>query len=147
LGWLVSYVALKEGKKVCAIRFSIPAAKHEVLLPDSSSSAVLAIKGEREARSSQPVSDKQMTLNLSADSPTVHQRVVTRLQKLKLTPAQIQHILQYLGDDEPKLAKLMKVTHPLLRDFEAGNKVFENLGGATINHLKTEFPGLYQTLK
>jgi hypothetical protein len=77
----------------------------------------------------------------------VQQRVVTRLQKLKLTPAQIQHILQYLGDDEPKLAKLMKVTHPLLRDFEAGNKVFENLGGATINQLKTEFPGLYQTLK
>nr|GFC70002.1 hypothetical protein [Tanacetum cinerariifolium] len=54
---------------------------------------------------------------------------------------------KYLGDDESKLAKLMKVTHPLLRDFEAGNKVFENLGGATLNQLKTEFPGLYQTLK
>jgi plasmid replication initiation protein len=146
LGWLVSYVALKEGKKVRAIRFSIPEAKQDGLLADSPSS-VRTIKGEREARDSQPVPDKQMTLNLSADSPTVQQRVVTRLQKLKLTVAQIQHILQYLGDDEPKLAKLMKVTHPLLRDFEAGNKVFENLGGATLNQLKTEFPGLYQTLK
>ncbi|RZK28878.1 MAG: RepB family plasmid replication initiator protein [Hymenobacter sp.] len=146
LGWLVSYVALKEGKKVRAIRFSIPEVKQKALSSDSASSASV-IKDEREARNSQPAPDKQMTLNLSADSPTVQQRVVTRLQKLKLTPAQIQHILQYLGDDELKLAKLMKVTHPLLRDFEAGNKVFENLGGATINQLKTEFPGLYQTLK
>jgi plasmid replication initiation protein len=146
LGWLVSYVALKEGKKVRAIRFSIPEAKQDGLSSDAVS-PVLSIKGEREVRNSQPVSDKQMTLNLSADSPTVQQRVVTRLQKLKLTPAQIQHVLQYLGDDESKLAKLMKVTHPLLRDFEAGNKVFENLGGATVNQLKTEFPGLYQTLK
>ena len=144
LGWMVSYVALKEGKKVRAIRFSIPKTKHKMPLPDSSSSA-LVIKSE--TRTNQPVSDKQMILNLSSDLPTVQQRVVTRLQKLKLTPAQIQHILQYLGDDEPKLSKLMKVTHPLLRDFEAGNKVFENLGGATINQLKTEFPGLYQTLK
>ena len=146
LGWLVSYVALKEGKKVRAIRFSIPEVKQKVLLSDSASSASV-IKDERETRNSQPVPDKQMTLNLSSDSPIVQQRVVTRLQKLKLTSAQIKHILQYLGDDEPKLAKLMKVTHPLLRDFEAGNKVFENLGGATINQLKTEFPGLYQTLK
>jgi len=146
LGWLVSYAALKEGKKVRAIRFSIPETNHEALSSDSPSSP-LAIKGEREARNKQPTLDKQMTLNLSADSPTVQQRVVTRLQKLKLTPTQIQHVLQYLGDEESKLAKLMKVTHPLLRDFEAGNKVFENLGGATINQLKTEFPGLYQTLK
>lgn len=146
LGWLVSYVALKEGKKVRAIRFSIPEVKQKVLSADSASSAV-AIKGEREVRHSQPVPDKQMTLNLPSDLPTVQQRVITRLQKLKLTPAQIQHILQHLGDDEPKLSKLMKVTHPLLRDFEAGNKVFENLGGATINQLKTEFAGLYQTLK
>ena len=48
---------------------------------------------------------------------------------------------------EPKLAKLMNVIHPLLRDFEAGNKVFENLGGAKVNQLETEFSRLYQTLK
>lgn len=146
LGWLVGYVALKEGKKVRSIRFSIPEAKHRVALPDSSSPApALATKGEPQP--SQPGLDKQMALNLSSDSATVQQRVITRLQKLKLTAAQIQHVLHYLGNEEPKLAKLMKVTHPLLRDFEAGNKVFENLGGATINQLKTEFPGLYQTLK
>jgi len=144
LGWLVTYVALKEGKKVRAIRFAIPETKHEVLLPDPSSPTSVS---KPEVRGSQPVPDKQMTLALSLDLPTVQQRVVTRLQKLKLTAAQIEHILQYLGDEEPKIAKLMKVTHPLLRDFEAGNKVFENLGGATINQLKTEFPGLYQTLK
>lgn len=146
LGWMVSYVALKEGKKVRAIRFSIPEAKHKGSLPDLPS-LTLVSQGEHEVRNKQLMPDKQMTLNLSSDSSVAQQRAVTRLQKLKLTPAQIQHILQYLGDDEPKLAKLMKVTHPLLRDFEAGNKVFENLGGATVNQLKTEFPGLYQTLK
>lgn len=144
LGWLVSYVALKEGKKVRAIRFAIPEANHKAPLLDASL-PTLVVKGESHTGQLGP--DKQMVLNLASDLPTVQQRVATRLQKLKLTAAQIQHILQYLGDEEPKLAKLMKVTHPLLRDFEAGNKVFENLGGATINQLKTEFPGLYQTLK
>lgn len=144
LGWLVSYVALKEGKKVRAIRFAIPEANHKAPLLDASL-PTLVVKGESHTGQLGP--DKQMVLNLASDLPTVQQRVATRLQKLKLTAAQIQHILQYLGDEEPKLAKLMKVTHPLLRDFEAGNKVFENLGGATINQLKTQFPGLYQTLK
>jgi hypothetical protein len=142
LGWMVSYVVLKEGKKVRAIRFTIPEAKSGVVLPEMPSSPPAA---KPEIRDSSPVLEKQMTLSL--DSPSVQQRVATRLQKLKLTPAQVQHVLQYLGDEEAKLAKLMKVTHPLLRDFEAGNKVFENLGGATINQLKTEFPGLYPTLK
>ncbi len=142
LGWMVSYVVLKEGKKVRAIRFTIPEAKSGVMLPDLPSPTLMV---KAETRDSSLASEKQMSLSL--DSPSVQQRVATRLQKLKLTPAQVQHVLQYLGDEEAKLVKLMKVTHPLLRDFEAGNKVFENLGGATINQLKTEFPGLYPTLK
>jgi hypothetical protein len=144
LGWMVSYAVLKEGKKVRAIRFAIPDAQHELVLPDSSPSNSVI---KKEVQASQLVPEKQMKLGLPPDLPEVQQRVIIRLQKLKLTAAQIQHILQYLGTEEPKLAKLMKVTHPLLRDFEAGNKIFENLGGATINQLKTEFPGLYQTLK
>lgn len=37
----------------------------------------------------------------------------------------------------------MKATHPLLRDYEAGNKVFENIGASAVKLLKTEFPLLY----
>ena len=82
-------------------------------------------------------------LALTAELPTLQQRIVTRLQKLRMTTAQIQHVLDFMGDDEGKIARLMKVSHPLLRDFEAGNKVFDNLGGATINLLKTEFPHFF----
>ena len=88
-----------------------------------------------------------MSLSLQAELPTLQQRIITRLQKLKMTAVQIQQVLDFMGDDEIKIARLMKVSHPLLRDFEAGNKVFDNLGGVTINLLKTEFPGLYPTLK
>ncbi|RFP63628.1 hypothetical protein D0N36_18245 [Hymenobacter lapidiphilus] len=73
--------------------------------------------------------------------------MVTRLQKLRMTDAQIRHVLDFVADDEALIARLMKVSHPLLRDFEAGNKTFDNLGGAAINLLKTEFPRLYPLLK
>lgn len=139
LEWLVTYEPLKEGKKVQVVRFSIPKPttleSRELALPVVAGKAKIADK------------QKQMSLALSAELPTLQQRVVTRLQKLKLTLTQIEHILESIGDDEAKIAKLMKVTHPLLRDYEAGNKVFDNLGGATVNLLKTEFSSLYPTLK
>lgn len=151
LNWLVSYEVLKEGKKVQSLRFTIPtpqddaspkAVKPLELLANVPGKAV----GEAKKQSITKA-DKQMSLPLAADLPTLHQRLVTRLQKLKLTPAQIQHVLQFLGDDEARLSKLMKVTHPLLRDYESGSRSFDNLGGATINLLKTEFPSLYVSLK
>jgi plasmid replication initiation protein len=142
LGWVVTYEPIKEGKKVKGVRFTIP--KPLAQLREEGAPPVLATSpAPGRAR---PV-DKQMSLPLQTELPTLQQRIVTRLQKLKMTNAQIQHVLDFLGDDEVKIAKLMKVSHPLLRDFEAGNKVFDNLGGAAINLLKTEFPGLYPILK
>ncbi|SNC77690.1 Initiator Replication protein [Hymenobacter gelipurpurascens] len=141
LGWIVAYEPIKEGKKVQAVRFTIPQALAK--LPEQAGGRAPAPRST--SRSKPP--EKQMTLSLDSELPTLHQRIVTRLQKLKMTATQIQHVLDFLGDDEAKIAKLMKASHPLLRDFEAGNKVFDNLGGATINLLKTEFPGLYPILK
>lgn len=143
LGWLVSYQPLKEGKKVVAVRFQIPKSPVIESKPGQKTLALPRAEKPPAVRKVAAVAEKQMTLALPSDATTLQQRLVTRLLKLKLTPAQAQHVLDYLGDDETRLAKLMKATHPLLRDFEAGNKAFDNLGGTTINLLKTEFPGLY----
>jgi plasmid replication initiation protein len=137
LDWMVAYEPLKEGKKVHAVRFTIPKPHSHLSIKKLPAPS---------ASKSKPA-DKQMSLALAAELPTLQQRIVTRLQKLKLTLTQIEHVLAFMGDDEGKIAKLMKVTHPLLRDFETGNKAFDNLGGATVNVLKTEFPSLYPTLK
>jgi hypothetical protein len=153
LGWLVSYKPLKEGKKVQSILFQIPKPQRDVKQPGP---LVLVAPAEPEesiptsrakAKGRDKDSDQQMSLALPPEAPTLLQRLVTRLQKLKLTSSQVQHVLDFMGDDEGRMAKLMKVTHPLLRDYEAGNKVFDNLGGTTVNLLKTEFPGLYPLLK
>lgn len=138
LDWMVTYEPLKEGKRVHAIRFLIPK-------PDLEQRPLEIAPAARPAKGKG--ADKQMSLALAAELPTMHQRIVTRLQKLKITAAQIEHVLKFIGDDEAKIAKLMKVTYPLLRDFEMGNKVLDNVGGGTINLLKTEFPGLYSALK
>jgi hypothetical protein len=152
LGWLVSYKPLKEGKKVHAIVFQIPKSQREskpsgplVLSTPEAEESTIPSRGKAKGRKAEP--DQQMSLALPPNAPTLLQRLVTRLQKLKLTPTQVQHVLDFMGDEEPRMAKLMKVTHPLLRDYEAGNKVFDNLGGVTVNLLKTEFPGLYPVLK
>jgi plasmid replication initiation protein len=138
LDWMVAYEPLKEGKKVYAVRFTIPKPQTQVGVKE----LALPVPTPK----AKPA-EKQMSLALAAELPTLQQRIVTRLQKLKLTQAQVEHVLEFMGDEEVKIAKLMKVTHPLLRDYEAGNKVFDNLGGATVNLLKTEFPSLYPTLK
>lgn len=142
LGWVVTYEPVKDGKKVKAVRFTIP--KPLAQLEPQSDFPLAPVR--KTTSRSQPL-EKQMSLPLQAELPTLQQRIVTRLQKLKMTAAQIQHVLEFMGDDEAKIARLMKVSHPLLRDFEAGNKVFDNLGGVATNLLKTEFPGLYPTLK
>lgn len=143
LGWVITYEPVKDGKKVKAVRFTIPKPLAQIK-PDSIDDATQENKSVRRPARGE---EKQMSLPLQAELPTLQQRIVTRLQKLKMTTVQIQQVLDFMGDDEIKIARLMKVSHPLLRDFEAGNKVFDNLGGVTINLLKTEFPGLYPTLK
>ena len=145
LDWLVTYEILKEGKKVQSLRFLIPeshsAPTSRYALPATGGEAMTHPKRKGE------VANKQMTLELPADASTLQQRIVTRLQKLRLTTGQIQHVLNFVGDDEPRMAKLMKLTHPLLRDYEAGNKAFDNLAGTAVNLLKSEFAGLYPVSK
>lgn len=137
LGWVVTYEPLKDGKKVHAVRFAIPRPLSQLAQQDTE------VAGKGRSRTPQA----QMSLELPADASTLQQRMVTRLQKLRMTDAQIRHVLDFVADDEALIARLMKVSHPLLRDFEAGNKTFDNLGGAAINLLKTEFPRLYPLLK
>lgn len=148
LNWMVTYKALKEGKKVMAVRFSIPESHAGGGGSEPGGAPLLSpltLKPAIKAKAA--AADQQMSLALPAELPTLHQRIVTRLQKLRLTATQIKHVLDFVGDDETKIKKLMNVTHPVLRDHEAGNKVFDNLGGAAVNVLKTEFPGLYPVLK
>ncbi|WP_022826400.1 replication initiation protein [Hymenobacter norwichensis] len=142
LGWVVTYEPIKDGKKVKSVRFTIPKPLAQIK-PNDIFEPTHVNKGKKSSK----IGEEQMSLPLQVELPTLQQRIVTRLQKLKMTVAQIQHVLNFMGDDEAKIARLMKVSHPLLRDFEAGNKVFDNLGGVTINLLKTEFPGLYPILK
>ena len=138
LGWLVAYKPVKEGKKVRAISFTIPRPQHELAAEGAANSAKLTSQPR-------PV-EKQMSLSLDAELPTLQQRIVTRLQKLHMTEKQILRVLEFMGDDEAKITKLMKTSHPLLRDYESGSRIFDNIGGAAVNLLKTEFPSLYPTL-
>ncbi len=140
LGWLVTYKPVKEGKKVQSIRFTIPKQDATLQLEPLILPVPVATGKVKAA-------EQQMSLALATDLPTLHQRVANRLRKLKLTAAQIEQVVAFLGEDEIRIAKLMKVTHPLLRDYETGNRTFDNLGGAVVNLLKTEFPGLYPALK
>lgn len=145
IGWLVNYEPVKDGKKVQAVRFIIPKPQGE-LSGDADAASVPLRATPTSAARAKPL-ENQMSLPLISELPTLQQRIVLRLQKLRMTDKQIEHVLAFLGDDEAKIAKLMKVSHPLLRDFETGNRVFDNIGGVATNLLKTEFPGLYPVLK
>jgi hypothetical protein len=74
-------------------------------------------------------------------------RIKIRLEKLKLTASQISEVLQVINNDSAKIIRFFKETHPLLRDYEAGNKPFDNIAGSTMNLLKTVFPTLYHKEK
>jgi large exoprotein involved in heme utilization and adhesion len=87
-----------------------------------------------------------LTLGILSEMPTLHQRIVARLQKLQVTDAQIQTVLKHVGDDEAQYTKLLKATHQLLVNYETKSKVFDNIGGVAINLLKTEIPGLFPKL-
>jgi hypothetical protein len=100
----------------------------------------------------QPV--KQLELSLEEVPSTVvipipvviltplQQKVQTRLQKLKLTEAQIRKVLQVVTT-EAELTKLLKETYPTLRDFETKAKPGENVAAATMALLKSTFPAIW----
>lgn len=74
----------------------------------------------------------------------LQQKVQTRLQKLKLTEAQIRKVLQVVTP-EAELTKLLKETYPVLRDFETKAKPGENVAAATMALLKSTFPAVWVT--
>lgn len=100
-----------------------------------------------------PQPAKQLELSLES-APSVElvstnsltplqQKVQTRLQKLKLTEAQIRKVQQVLAGDEAQLTTLLKETYPILRDFETKAKPTENVAAATMALLKSTFPSIW----
>lgn len=140
IGWLVGWEPLKAGRKVSKICFTIP--KH-VTAGGSTDAQIIDITPRGRQKHQQA---DQLTLGILSQLPTLHQRIIARLQKLQVTDSQIKTVLEFLGDEEASLTKLLKSTHQLLVHYETKSKVFDNIGGATINHLKTEFPGLFSKL-
>ncbi|RZJ95348.1 MAG: RepB family plasmid replication initiator protein [Hymenobacter sp.] len=72
----------------------------------------------------------------------LQQKVQTRLQKLKLTQAQIKKVLSVIVGEE-QLTNLLKETYPVLRDFETKAKPGENVAAATMALLKSTFPAIW----
>jgi plasmid replication initiation protein len=72
----------------------------------------------------------------------LQQKVQTRLQKLKLTQAQIKKVLDVVVGEE-QLTKILKETYPILRDFETKAKPGENVAAATMALLKSTFPAIW----
>ncbi len=99
-----------------------------------------------------PQPTKQLELSLEVAPPikvvpiitltSLQQKVQTRLQKLKLTEAQIRKVLEVVIGEE-QLTKLLKETYPVLRDFETKAKPGENVAAATMVLLKSTFPAIW----
>lgn len=81
-------------------------------------------------------------VNTPAAMNDIQQKVVTRLQKLQLTQAQIRKVLDVIGEGE--LEKLMKLTYPILRDLETKAKPNDNVAASTMALLKSTFPAYYK---
>lgn len=71
-------------------------------------------------------------------------RVAGRMRKFKLEDYQIERILSLT---EPELQKLMKDTHQLLKEYEAGAKVFDNIAATAMSKINSLFPRLYPKSK
>jgi hypothetical protein len=128
LSFEISYKEHKLGRSVDKIEFSIkskarPIPKQLMLPLDKEKGTAVAVVSE-------------MT--------PLQQKVQTRLQKLKLTQAQIKKVLDAIMGEE-QLTKLLKETYPVLRDFETKAKPGENVAAATMALLKSTFPAIWAT--
>jgi plasmid replication initiation protein len=126
LSFEISYKEHKLGRSVDKIEFSIkskarPIPKQLMLPLDKERGTAVAVVSE-------------MT--------PLQQKVQTRLQKLKLTQAQIKKVLDVIMGEE-QLTKLLKETFPILRDFETKVKPGENVAAATMALLKSTFPAIW----
>ena len=124
LNFDISYVEHKLGRSVDAVEFHIKSnvkRKHkQLMLPLEKGTAVAVV----------------------AELTPLQQKVQTRLQKLKLTQAQIKKVLDVIVGEE-QLTKLLKETYPVLRDFETKVKPGENVAAATMALLKSTFPAIW----
>ena len=124
LNFDISYVEHKLGRSVDAVEFHIKSnvkRKHkQLMLPLEKGIAVAVV----------------------AELTPLQQKVQTRLQKLKLTQAQIKKVLDVVVGEE-QLTKLLKETYPVLRDFETKAKPGENVAAATMALLKSTFSTIW----
>jgi hypothetical protein len=86
--------------------------------------------------------EKGTAVTVVSELTPLQQKVQTRLQKLKLTQAQIKKVLEVVVGEE-QLTKLLKETYPVLRDFETKAKPGENVAAATMALLKSTFPAIW----
>ena len=126
LSFEISYKEHKLGRSVDKIEFSIkskarPIPKQLMLPLDKEKGTAVTVVSEM--------------------TPLQH-KVQTRLQKLKLTQAQIKKVLDVVVGEE-QLTKLLKETYPVLRDFETKAKPGENVAAATMALLKSTFPAIW----
>jgi plasmid replication initiation protein len=130
LSFEISYKEHRLGRAVDKVEFSIKSKARPVpkqlVLPLESGTSVAELE-----------KPKQL-LQLS----DLQQKVQTRLQKLKLTEAQVRKVLQVVTN-EAELTKLLKETFPILRDFETKAKPGENVAAATMALLKSTFPAIW----
>jgi len=126
LSFEISYKEHKLGRSVDKIEFSIkskarPIPKQLMLPLDKEKGTAAAVVSEL---------------------TPLQQKVQTRLQKLKLTQAQIKKVLDLVVGEE-QLTKLLKETYPVLRDFETKAKPGENVAAAAMALLKSTFPAIW----
>jgi plasmid replication initiation protein len=118
LDFQITFSEQRKGRAVDTVRFNI---------------------GKQDAPKQLPPAEKPKTKTQLSE---LQQKVVTRLQKLKLTEAQIKTVLQVVvGED---LEKLMRVTYPVLRDMETKAKPNDNVAASTMALLKSTFPAYYK---
>jgi hypothetical protein len=127
LSFEISYKEHKLGRSVDKIEFSIKSKARPI-----PKQLILPLEKE-----------KGTAAAVVSELTPLQQKVQTRLQKLKLTQAQIKKALDVVvGEDQ--LTKLLKETFPILRDFETKAKPGENVAAATMALLKSTFPAIWQ---
>ncbi|RZK29715.1 MAG: RepB family plasmid replication initiator protein, partial [Hymenobacter sp.] len=126
LNFDISYVEHKLGRSVDAVEFHIKSN-----IKQKPKQLMLPLEKE-----------KGTAVALVSELTPLQQKVQTRLQKLKLTQAQIKKVLQVVVGEE-QLTKVLKETYPVLRDFETKAKPGENVAAATMALLKSTFPAIW----
>lgn len=135
LNFDISYIEKKKGRSVDSIEFHIQYNGPSKLQPKQLQLQL----GEATLVASPPETPQPVPALVDFRS-----RVAGRMRKFKLEEYQIERILT-LTDSE--LQKLMKETHLLLKEYEAGGKVFDNIAATAMSKINNLFPRLYPKAK